>query len=52
MSSQQSLTAEQRKLNALWEAHLGAEFEGHSPDEAIDTIVANPLVNHVPVVHS
>jgi carboxymethylenebutenolidase len=50
MPLQQALTAEQQKLNDLWEAHLRAEFEAHSPDEAIKTMVANPLVNHVPVM--
>ena len=50
MSSQQGLTAEQQKLNDLWEAHLRAEFDAHSADEAIKTMVANPLVNHVPVM--
>jgi hypothetical protein len=43
MPKQQTLSAEQRKLNDVWEAHLRAEFEAHSPDEAIDTMVANPV---------
>jgi hypothetical protein len=47
MSSQQGLTAEQQKLNDLWEAHLRAEFEAHSADETIKTMVANSLVNHL-----
>ncbi len=34
----------------LWETHLRAEFEAHSTDEAIKTMVANPLLNHVPVM--
>jgi carboxymethylenebutenolidase len=50
MSQQHALTAEQQKLNDLWDAHLRAEFEAHSADEAIKTMVANPLVNHVPVM--
>ena len=50
MSRQQALTAEQQKLNDLWEAHLRAEFGAHSADEAITTMVANPLVNHLPVM--
>ncbi len=50
MSEQTALTVEQQKLNDVWDAHLHAEFEAHSADEAIKTMVANPLVNHVPVM--
>jgi carboxymethylenebutenolidase len=50
MSPQQALSAERQKLNDLWEAHLRAEFEAHSPDEAIKAMVANPLVNNVAVM--
>jgi carboxymethylenebutenolidase len=48
--SQEPLTAEQQKLNDLWEAHLRTEFEAHSADEAIKTMAANPLVNHLPMM--
>jgi carboxymethylenebutenolidase len=50
MSKEQALTAEQQKLNDLWDAHRSTEFEVHSADEAIKTVVAKPLVNHVPVM--
>jgi carboxymethylenebutenolidase len=50
MSQQQALTAEQQKLNDLWEEHVRTEFGAHAPDEAIATMVANPLVNQVPVL--
>jgi carboxymethylenebutenolidase len=50
MSQQYVLTAEQQKLNDLWDAHLHAEFETHSADAAIKTMVANPFVNHVPLM--
>ena len=50
MPNQPALTAEQQKLNDLWDAHLRAEFEAHSADEAIKIMIANPIVNHVPVV--
>ena len=50
MSQQQALTAEQQKLNDLWEEHVRTEFSAHAPDEAITTMVANPLVNQVPVL--
>jgi carboxymethylenebutenolidase len=50
MSQQLALTADQLKLNEAWEEHLRAEFKAHSADEAIATMVANPLVNQVPVM--
>jgi len=50
MSSQQALTAEQQKLSDLWDEHVRTEFSAHAPDEAITTMVANPLVNQVPVL--
>jgi carboxymethylenebutenolidase len=50
MSRQQALTAEQQKLNDLWEEHIRAEFSAHAPDEAIATMTANPIVNQVPVL--
>jgi carboxymethylenebutenolidase len=50
MLQQPALTADQQKINDLWEEHLRTEFHAHSADEAIDTMVANPLVNQVPVM--
>jgi carboxymethylenebutenolidase len=50
MSQQTALTADDRKLNDAWEEHLRTEFSAHSADEAIATMVANPLVNQVPVM--
>jgi hypothetical protein len=50
MSGQQALTAEQRKLNDLWEEHIRTEFSAHAPDETIATMTANPIVNAVPVL--
>jgi carboxymethylenebutenolidase len=50
MSQQQALTAEQQKLNDLWEEHVRTEFSAHAPDEAIATMIANPIVNQVPVL--
>ena len=44
MSQQQALTAEQQKLSNLWDAHVSAEFDALSADEAIATMVANPRV--------
>jgi carboxymethylenebutenolidase len=50
MAQQQTLTAEQQKLSDLWDEHVRTEFSAHAPDEAITTMVANPLVNQVPVL--
>jgi hypothetical protein len=50
MSQQTALTTNEQKLNDTWEEHLRAEFNAHSADEAIATMVANPLVNQVPVM--
>jgi carboxymethylenebutenolidase len=50
MLQQPALTADQQKINDLWEEHLRTEFNAHSADEAIATMVANPLVNQVPVM--
>jgi carboxymethylenebutenolidase len=50
MSQRPVLTADEQKLNHAWEQHLRTEFDAHSADEAIATMVANPLVNQVPVM--
>src|SRR5918992_633928 len=50
MPQQPALTADEQKLNNLWNEHVRAEFSAHSADEAIATMVANPLVNQVPVM--
>ena len=50
MSQEAAFTAEQQKLSDLWDAHVRAEFGAHAPDEAIATMVSNPLVNQVPVL--
>jgi carboxymethylenebutenolidase len=50
MSERPVLTADEQKLNQAWEQHLHTEFNAHSADEAIATMVENPLVNQVPVM--
>ena len=50
MSQQQALTAEQQKLSNLWDAHVSAEFDALSADEAIATMVANPRVWLAPLM--
>src|SRR5207253_7742226 len=44
------LTPEQRAMVALWEEHLKAEFQDKDARASCDTMVANPYVNHVPVM--
>jgi len=50
MSQKPPLTADEQRLNDLWEEHLRTEFSLHSADEAIATMAPNPLVNQVPVM--
>jgi carboxymethylenebutenolidase len=44
------LTPEQRAMVALWEEHLKAEFQDKDARASCGTMVANPYVNHVPVL--
>jgi carboxymethylenebutenolidase len=50
MAQRPALSAEEQRLNDAWEEHLRRAFSSHSADEAIATMVANPLVNQVPVM--
>ena len=50
MSQPPALTPEEQHLNNLWQEHLRTEFSTRSADEAIATMVANPLVKQVPVM--
>ena len=50
MSHEPALTADEQRLNNLWQEHLRTEFNAHSADEAMVTMVTNPLVNEVPVM--
>ena len=50
MTQQPALTADEQKLNDVWNEHLRAEFNAHSADETVATMVANPLINQVPVM--
>jgi carboxymethylenebutenolidase len=50
MPHQPCLTADEQKLSDAFNEHLRTEFSAHSADEAIATMVANPLVNQVPVM--
>ena len=44
------LTPEQRAMVALWEEHMKAEFQDKDARASCETMVANPYVNHVPVL--
>lgn len=44
------LTPEQQTMVRVWEAHLAGEFQAKSAQDAIDTMVERPYVNHVPVL--
>src|SRR5580765_2668778 len=44
------LTPEQQAMVALWEEHMKAEFQNKDARASCDTMVANPYVNHVPVL--
>src|SRR5262249_8520071 len=44
------LTFDEQKLNDVWNEHLRAEFDAHSADETVATMVAEPLINEVPVM--
>ena len=50
MSQQSVLTHDEQKLSDRWEKHLRAEFDSHSADEAVTTMVENPHVNAAPVM--
>jgi len=50
MLYQSDLTADEKKLDAVWNEHLRAEFSAHSADETVGTVVSDPLINEVPVM--
>jgi carboxymethylenebutenolidase len=48
--SQQALTAEEQRLSNLWDKHMRAEFAARRADDTMETMVAHPRVNQVPVM--
>ena len=50
MAAHESLTSAQQALADLWDQHLRAEFVEHNAEEAVDTMVEDATVNHVPVL--
>jgi carboxymethylenebutenolidase len=49
-TSSNGLTAAQQALNDLWEEHVGNEFAAKDAAGALDTMVPDAYVNHVPVL--
>jgi carboxymethylenebutenolidase len=47
---QSNLMADEQRLDAVWNEHLRAEFSAHSADETVATMVAEPVINEVPVM--
>jgi carboxymethylenebutenolidase len=47
---QQALTADEQRLSNLWDEHMRTEFGARRADQALETMVANPRVNQVPVM--
>src|SRR5918911_880439 len=45
-----TLTPAQQAMSDLWDKHMHSEFESHSVEETLETMVDDPLVNHVPVL--
>ena len=44
------LTPAQRAMSDLWDKHMQSEFESHSVEDTLETMVDDPYVNHVPVL--
>jgi carboxymethylenebutenolidase len=49
-SSSNGLTAAQQALSDLWDEHVRSEFATKDPRAALDTMVPDAYVNHVPVL--
>jgi carboxymethylenebutenolidase len=49
-TSSNALTPVQQTLNDLWDAHVRSEFATKDPRAALDTMVSDAYVNHVPVL--
>jgi carboxymethylenebutenolidase len=45
-----TLTPAQRAMSDLWDKHMQSEFESHSVEDTLETMVDDPYVNHVPVL--
>jgi carboxymethylenebutenolidase len=45
-----TLTPSQQAMSDLWDEHMRSEFESHSVEDTLETMVDDPHVNHVPVL--
>ncbi len=45
-----TLTPAQQAMSDLWDEHMRSEFESHSIEDTLETMVDDPHVNHVPVL--
>ena len=45
-----SLTPSQQAMADIWDKHTQSEFETRSAEDALDTMVEDPHVNHIPVL--
>ena len=50
IATSQKLTAEQQRLSDLWDEHVRSEFATKDASSALDTMVPDACVNHVPVL--
>lgn len=52
MENQESvnLTPSQQAMADIWDKHTQSEFETRSAEDALDTMVEDPHVNHIPVL--
>ena len=50
MPRKEELSADEQKLNDVFEEHLRSEFLAHSADQTMETMVANPRINEIPVM--
>jgi hypothetical protein len=46
----EELSADEQKLNGVFEEHLRSEFLAHGADQTMETMVANPRINEIPVM--
>ena len=48
--SSTTLTPAQQAMADLWDKHMRSEFETHSLEDTLETMVDEPYVDHVPVL--
>jgi len=48
MPRKEELSADEQKLNDVFEEHLRSAFLAHSADQTMETMVVNPRINEIP----